>query len=272
MILNQYLKYLNEKGGVITRYKPFIKTNLVSGVKSGLLFGIVIVPSITAAWRSIHFMFSDAARKCGGVLASRSPGFKICVSKEKIKALQKKNSILKNLLSQCSKSNNPTECKEKISIELQKCQNKINIQQNKIKENLAEVAIAAPIAKTAIGVSSFVISTAGMIAAEKALNLAFRRLAALFSEAIKRCQGYKKDGPERKLCISTAKLNILNKQLLICKNLMSNCNKMKNRETCKEKITDKIKKINREIEIQKNNVIAYRNEIRIEKREKELKK
>jgi hypothetical protein len=105
---------------------------------------------------------------------------------------------------------------------------------------------------------------------DKAMFLSLRTSEALFSSAIRKC-GIYKQGPEREICISKIKLNSLTKQLSIYRRLFAGCGKQKNPENCRNKITGKLEKLNREIEIQKNNLIAYTREIETQKRDQEFK-
>lgn len=277
VLLEEYLKYLHEQD--TTAYGKFKNTfvgkNLHTGVTSSFWFGLAVTPAVILAWRSAGFAFSKSIRKCGGVLASRKPGFKVCVSKEKIKALQQKMVIAKGLISKCSSSKNPDACKQKFELEVEKCKNRIQIEENKIKQVLGEQVLAkigAGATKVAAGAAGFGIMIGAGMVADKAMNLTLRTAQALYSSASRKCGVYKKEGPERNLCISKIKLDSLNKQLGTYNRWLTTCGKHKNPEECKQKISNKIAKVTRNIQIQNDNIKAYQNELNIAKREEEFKR
>jgi len=274
-MIDEYLKYLQEVDA-----SEFIKSNIKSGAKYSILFGLVATPALVGSWKLANQAFSQAYRKCGGFTKRSTPGFKVCVSKERIKILQQKITILSQV--QCNKSKNPDLCKQQIKLKIEKAKNRIEVEKNKITEilgeqkNIQEIApVLAGAAKAAVGIGSTVgglaIMTVAGAAADKAMFIALRSASALFSSATRKCGIYKKKGPERELCISKIKLVSLNKQLAIYRNLLNNCNKKRNPDICKQKIQQKIEKVSRDIEIQNNNLKAFSREIEIEKKEKEFK-
>jgi len=257
-LLENYLNYLqNEQSQVIGQ--------LATGAASGVVWGVLWMPAAFASWKAANVMFSKAARKCGGFKKS-TPGFKVCVAREKIKALNQKLVIAKKMLAGCSTAKKPDICKEKFSIEIEKAKNRIEINQNKIKEILGEqqnideqgaiIGLAAAIA-------------VGMVV-DKAIFTINRSVQAMFSQAVRKCGVYK-GGPERELCMSKIKVQILSTKLRKLNGLVVKCNQDKNPLKCKDKLDNHIQKTIRDLQIQKDNVLAYSKEVETEKREEQLR-
>lgn len=239
----------------------------VGTVGQSLNWGVFYIPATIMAWKAAKLAFSSATRKCGGIRAN-TPGFRVCVSKEKIKALEQRKTTSKKMLSGCGKASNPEICKEKFQLDIEKCNNRIEIEKNKIRETIGE---NKNLQQEFVGA---IAGIAGMLvvdtAVNKALEVSLRTVQSVFSSAVRKCGVYKQ-GPEREICISKIKLNALTKKLGIYNRMLANCNKQKNPEDCKAKISEKLEKVNREIEIQKNNIIGYTKEAETAKREAEFK-
>jgi len=271
-LLESYLTYLNEQSS-ISKVGSWAGKHATSGAKVSGMWGIFYIPATILAWKAANTMFSQAVRKCGGIKKS-TPGFKVCVAKERIKALEQKIVVAKKILSGCNKSKNPEICKEKFEVEIEKAKNRILINQNKIKEVLGEQQNLQEIVPLLVGAAGTVGGVAVAIAAgmlvDKAIFATNRSVQALFNQAVRKCGVYK-EGPERELCISKFKLVALTKKLSELNGLTTKCNKDKNPEKCKEKVKKHIEKTIRDIQIQKDNIIAYKKEIETKKREEQLR-
>jgi hypothetical protein len=255
-VLENYLDYLHNEQ---------VMTNLATSAASGVAWGVLWMPAAMASWKAANVMLSKATRKCGG-LKKNTPGFKVCVAREKIKALNQKLNVAKKMLAGCSTAKNPDICKEKFSIEIEKAKNRIEINQNKIREILGEqqnldeqgaiIGLAAAIA-------------VGMVV-DKAIFVINRSVQAMFSQATRKCGVYK-NGPERELCMSKIKVQILSTKLRKLNGLVVKCNQDKNPLKCKDKLDKHIQKTIRDLQIQKDNVTAYSKEVETEKREEQLR-
>lgn len=266
-ILDKYLSFLNEQ--VIVKAAKFVGKNAGKAAGTSLVWGALYIPATILAWRTSNAAFSQAVRKCGGIKKS-TPGFKVCVAKERIKALQQKITVANKILSGCDKAKDPKVCKDKFTLEIEKAKNRIEINQNKVREILGEkenIQEILPLIPAVAGVATFMV--AGIIA-DKALFLANRAAQSLFSQAVRKC-GMFKEGPVREICISKYKLQSLAKQLQIHTSLISQCSKQKNPAKCSEKLKGKIGKLNRDIQIQKDNITAYTKEVDEQKREQEFR-
>jgi hypothetical protein len=259
IILEKYLKYLQ-----IDEQSALMRS-LSRGAATGLAWGILWVPATIASWKLANFMFNNAARKCGG-LKKNDPGFKVCVARERIKALNQKIIIAKKVLGGCHTAKNPNICKEKFTLEIEKAKNRIEINENKIRDILGEhqnldenVAIAGLAASIAVG-----------MIVDKAVFAINRSIQAMFSQAVRTCGVYK-SGSERELCISKIKVEILTRKLNQLNTLLGKCNSDKNPIKCKEKISKHLQKTERDLQIQKDNVTAYTKEVEIQKREAQFK-
>lgn len=256
-VLENYLEFLHNEQ---------VMTNLAAGAASGVAFGVLWMPAALASWKAANVMFSQATRKCGGFKKS-TPGFKVCVAREKIKALTQKITIAKKMLAGCSTAKNPDICKEKFSIEIEKAKNRIEINKNKIAEILGEqqnldeqvAAFAGLAASVAVGM--FV---------DKAIFAINRSVQSMFSQAVRKCGVYK-SGPERELCMSKIKVQILSTKLGKLNGLIAKCNQDKNPLKCKAKLDKHLQKTIRDLQIQKDNVTAYTKELETLKREEQLK-
>jgi hypothetical protein len=256
-LLENYLNYLQNE--------QIIK-NLATTSASGVAWGVLWMPAALASWKAANVMFSQATRKCGGLKKS-SPGFKVCVAREKIKALTQKIAVAKKMLAGCNTAKSPDICKEKFSIEIEKAQNRIEINQNKIKETLGEQQSleeqAAQLATLAVGIAVSMV-------VDKAIFAINRSVQATFSQAVRKCGVYK-SGPERDLCMSKIKVQVLSAKLGKLNGLVAKCNQDKNPIKCKAKLDNHLQKTIRDLQIQKDNVTAYTKELETEKREEQLK-
>jgi len=267
-LLENYLEFLNDQT-VVAKVASFVGKNLAVGAKQSLFWGTVVTPAIWLAWRTTNLALSGVARKCGA-FGKNTPGRQVCIAKERIKILQQKLKIATQVKNSCGKGKNPELCRQKASLEIDKIKNKILKNQNKIKEVMGEnkqhLNETLPVAVAGLAISIF----AGIMV-DKALWTAWRSLQALFSSVVRKCGTFKK-GPERELCISQQKLMIMNKKMMLLNKIMTSCPKQKDPIKCKEKITEKIKDLSRQIQIQKDNLITYKKEIEIKKREEEFKR
>jgi len=268
-ILNEYLNYLNEQT-ILAKAGSFIAKNAAISAKwaagtAAALIGLKVA----------NTAFSSATRKCGGrIIQKHSPGFKICVARERIKALQQKINIYQTILSKCNTNSNPEICKQKYMIDIDKCKNRIKINQNKIQQLLGEQLDLEEQAGAVIGaaakIGTIAAGLAVMMISDKAIFLLNRTVAAGFSQASRKC-GIYKDNVERNLCISKIKLTILTTKLSKLKGILGQCKKEKNPNKCNEKVNKHIKKTIRDIQILKDSIITYTNQAETEKREKEIK-
>lgn len=266
-ILPEYLKYLNEVNvaPVIKKAGEFTGSKFVSGMKDSVKFAGYTAAAI-AAWRTANFIFSSASRKCGSFKKS-TPGFKTCVSREKIKSFQQKIMILTRAMNNCNKSKNPEICKQKSDIEIKKLKSRIEIEQNKIKEVLGENTNLQEFLPAVAGLA---VSFIGMAVVDKAIFLSWRSALGIFSKASRQCGTFKK-GSERDLCMSKMKLKSLMQQLQIVNKVYSICDKQKDPQKCKQKGLEKIEELKKKIQIEHDNIIAYQNQITQEQREKQMK-
>jgi hypothetical protein len=256
-LLENYLDYIQNEQFV---------AGLASSTASGVMWGVVWMPAALAAWKASNLMFSKAVRKCGGLKKS-SPGFKVCVAREKIKALTQKITIAKKMLAGCNTAKSPEMCKEKFSIEIEKAQNRIEINQNKIKETLGEQQnLDEQVAQLATLAAGIAVS----MVVDKAIFAINRSVQAMFSQAVRKCGVYK-SGSERDLCMSKIKVQILSAKLGKLNGLVAKCNQDKNPIKCKAKMDKHLQKTIRDLQIQKDNVTAYKKELETEKREEQLK-
>jgi hypothetical protein len=267
-ILENYLNYLNEQESIPSSFKSTFK----KGVHASLMFG-VYTTSAKLAWRAANLTFSRATRKCGGGMFKKvTPGFKVCVARERIKAFQQKISVSKNLLNRCSTAPDPKMCKEKFELEIEKAKNRIQINQNKIKQILDEqyAPIIGAAAKLGSKVAGGAISLIAASVGDKAIFTINRTGQALFSSAVRKCGVYK-ESTERNLCISKIKLASLNKKIIQLSGLNSKCRQDKNPQKCSMRIQKEIEKAKRDIQIEKDNIVSYKKEIELKKREDEFK-
>jgi len=283
-ILENYLIYLNEfpsvakkafafdkkyLKGVGSKALSFDEKRLMGSAKSGILYSAAIAGAM-ATWKAANILFSKAVRKCGP-LKKNTPGFKVCVAKERIKSLQQKIIAGKKILASCNKSKNPEICKQKWQLEIEKCNNRIEINKNRIQDILGESRnVQEVLPALVIGAYKLGLFMVLGVAVDKAIFLANRSALALFSQASKKC-GIYKQGTERELCVSKIKLLSLTKQFGIYKTVLSKCGNQKDPEKCNEKVRKHIEKIVRDIKIQKDNISAYNREIAIKKREEQFK-
>ncbi len=267
--LDDYLNYLNE--GIIDVAakvaKPLGKI-IATNTKQALVWAGALATA-TATLKSLKLALSGSARKCGaGILKKETPGVKICIAKEKIKILQQQQSTYRNLLSKCNSNKNPQLCKENCLVKIKKIENEIEINKSKIKDysNVNEQFV-----KNLASVGSLALGLAVYTIVDKAIFLMNRTFSAALKEEIRKC-GIYEQGAKRNLCISKSKFNILTKKLQKLKSLNLKCNQEKNPEKCRQKMSKYIEKTNRQLEIEKDSITSYKNEIENQEREKRLKK
>lgn len=268
-IVDNYLDYLHESENI---NELDLVGDVVSGVKSGARWSLLAIPAGIAAWKLANVAFSKAARKCGG-LKKASPGYKICVARERNKALLNKINVAKNILSKCPQAKNPELCKQTFSLEIEKAQNRIAMNQNKIQgllvgeqltnesENLQEVIPA---------LVSMAVVMAAQTVVDKAIFVINRSAQGLFKESVRKC-GTFKQGAEIDLCMSKIKLRVLQNKLTKISALKTQCKGDKKPDMCVAKVQKHIDKINRDIQIERDNITAYGNQVELEKREAALK-
>jgi len=255
-ILESYLDYLNEQG-TLSAVKGFAK----SSAKDSLLFTAGIAAA-TLAWKAAKTLMSQATRKCGGGFKTSTPGFKLCVSRERIKAYQEMIVAAKKRESICKSEDEM--CKEKWNLESRKLNNRILAEKNKIKEILGEQV--NPLLTAAKWTGAMVIGTF----IDKGIFLANRTFQSAFSQALRKCGTYK-DNTQHKLCMAQQKSFLLSKKLNSLNKLLLKCGQSKDSAKCEEKLQKNIDKTNRDLQIQKDNVVVYKNDIENEKREAELR-
>ncbi len=270
-ILNEYLEYLNDpsKKNINEVLGIDVEGSISTGVKQGFEWGIFFIPATILAWKAASTLFSKATRKCGGIRKS-TPGFKVCVSRERIKALKQKIALCDKLLSGCHGATDPEICKEKWAIQKQKAFNRINIEQGKINTILGGVTEQQHLQEFVPTVAGLAIMIAAGTVVDKLLFYMNRTVQGIFSKAVRQCGTYE-DNAQRNLCIAKAKLSVEDLKARKLMEMVVKCNQDKNPIKCKEKLQHHIDKANREIQIAKDNIIAYKNEIATEEREKKFK-
>lgn len=265
--LNKYLNFLQKEqaavvGTALKAMKPII---FRSARDAGLFAGASA--SAMAGIKSLKLALSGAARKCGaGVLRKESPGVKICIAKEQIKNYQQQINVYQNLLSKCNGHKKPEECKEKITIKIEKLKNKILINQARVKQYSGVEEQMQMISK----LPAIALGLATMVAADKAIFLLNRTTIAAFNKEARKC-GIYKEGNARNLCIAKSKLKILNEKLAKLKGILNNCSKQRNQEKCREKVNKLIERTNQQIQITRDSEMSYKNQLDTEKREERLR-
>ena len=277
VILDEYLEYLNsgqplseipsfskivnpllKSAGKITKGKGF--STVAKYHKGALKTALVWTVGIKAASMAFgvgRSMISDAHRKCGTAF-SNSPGKRACVAKEKIKGYQKQIAALNSMRNQCNKSKDPAECQNKIDNKLQRA--KIFMSMNQDKLNSLSEGFAG-VAKFAKGTGSFIYGGIILsILVDKVMFATWRRVHALFSKVEKQCRGTK-EGSERNLCVSKAKMSLLKSEKQLISQMASTCSKQKDPAKCSEKVRNKLTQINKNLEIEKYNIISYGKEM-----------
>lgn len=280
-IINDYLSYLNEEG-IISKGASWVGKEISSNTRSMFYFTIGIA-AITTYIKSLNALFSKATQKCGGrIIKKHTPGFKICVAKERIKILQQQIEQYKKILLKCNLHKNPELCKQKYTLQIEKLKNRIEVNQNTIKSltgveenyNIQHEIAPLALAGSAAGfVASTAIGIAIGMAIDKAVRIAGRTAQASFDEATRKCGIYKESNAERNICVSKFKLIALTKKLATLNSLLGKCSKEKKdkQEKCREKVMKHIEKTNRDIQILKDDIIVYTKELENEKREEQIR-
>jgi len=88
---------------------------------------------------------------------------------------------------------------------------------------------------------------------DKAIFVAWRSAAAMFSSAVRKCGAYKK-GPEREICISRIKMNALKQKMSVLRRVKATCSKQKDPRSCNEKIDKELEKVTRDIQWHMDNI------------------
>jgi len=268
-ILDEYLQYLDDPSKPVSeQFMTAMKTAAGEGWTQGWKWGLKFIPATILAWKAANTLFSQATRKCGGIRKS-TPGFKVCVSREKIKALNKKLELCNQLLSGCSGAPDPDLCKQRWQIQKDKTINRLQIEKGKISSILGGVTegLSEQFLTTVAGFATTI--AVGMLV-DKLIFMAQRAAHAAISQAARKC-GVFEDSPQRNLCMAKAKLVIEDNKARKLMGFVSKCNQEKNPLKCKEKLRRHIDKANREIQIAKDNITAYKNEIELKEREEKFK-
>lgn len=100
------------------------------GMGAGIVVGQVIEKGLFAAWRMAQSMVDEASRKCGTFATGPKRDF--CISKLRLASYQKKLQVLQNVLSTCPKQKNPEACRQKVSNEIEKMKEKIQIERDNV--------------------------------------------------------------------------------------------------------------------------------------------
>jgi DNA-binding transcriptional regulator GbsR (MarR family) len=266
--LDKYLDYLHEQEGA----GKFVSGEVQGAVGQWALWSLLAVPATALAWKLANAMFSKADRKCGGPIASRTPGFKICVARERMRALQKQLSVAQKALSECRMTKNPISCNQKWKLEIEKTKNKIKSQQENIKNLLGEQANIQELElPTPQAVAGFGIAIITMDVLDKSIFLIRRLIQASYNKSVRRCGLFQTD-TARNLCMAKFKLLHQKKEISQLTGVMIKCNKTKSPNECREKISKKIDKLKRDIQITQDNITSYTNQLNTEKGEAALKK
>jgi hypothetical protein len=269
--LDNYLNYLHEDAGS----KFSVSGEVQSAVGQWALWSLLAVPATALAWKLANALFSKADRTCGGPIARRTPGFKICVSRERMKAFQKQISVAQKALTECRLTKNPQLCQQKWRLEIEKTKNKIAKQQESIKSQLGEQMLLQELGLIpAVGladIAGFGIGIVTMDALDKAIFLVRRLTQASFDKSVRKC-GIFKTNTQRQLCMEKIKFASQRKEMAQVSSLMNKCSRMKNdSEKCKNKIKTKLEKLRRNMQITQDNITSYTNTVNTEKREADLK-
>jgi hypothetical protein len=268
--LDGYLNYLQEEDA-----KFSVAGEVQGAVGQWALWSLLTVPATAIAWKLANAIFSKADRTCGGPIARRTPGFKVCVARERMKSFQKQLSVAQKALTECRLTKNPQLCNQKWRLEIEKIKNKIAKQQDVIKTQLGEQLLLQELGLIpAIGladVAGFGIGIITMDALDKAIFLVKRTTKASFDKAVRKCGIFKTD-TQRQLCMEKIKLAGQRKEMAQISSLMNKCSKMKDSAKCATKVKNKIEKMRRNMQITQDNITSYTNKVNTEKREAALNK
>jgi len=287
-LLSDYLSYLNEQGvagrlaratatyarGAARRTAAYfsprtvakelapkaVATTAKAAAKASISWYLALVPGAWTAWRLAQAMFSQAARKCG--VFSAGPGRKLCILREKIRALEQQIRLLKAARTQCSsKAANPEVCRSQLDAKIQELESKLlSLQmQKQSTEALPESTTVVDEGIAALGL--FVLF--GLVV-DKILFLAWRTLRAAFDKDLRRC-GIYKDTDEHKLCVYTARLKFLRSKASFFMRLMRECPKQKDPDKCREKLRKKIQELQPQIQRQLDNISVVKRQIQDKK-------
>jgi len=247
-------------------------------------YSMIFAPAAILAWKAANGIVSNAVRKCGALKKRNAmfgeadtPGYTACLCRERIKGYKQKILALNKMMLDCDKNKNPVLCKQKIKLEIEKAKNKIRFNQATLKNILEEstsiqeiLPVAAAIGAGAAKIVSPAVFIIAGYAVDKTKFYLFRTAQVQINDAVKKC-GIFKEGAERELCMAKHKVPALTKKLQIYKSMLQECKQRNNPAKCIEKISKKIKNVERDIQIEKDNILAYSKEINIKKREEMLK-
>lgn len=93
-----------------------------SGQQQGLAAAVIAAAAITLAYKSYKRFFSKAAKACSHYSGNQKTN---CMTKYKKQAMTSQVSFLKKGMSQCSKSKDPTKCKQKIQTKINSIKGKL---------------------------------------------------------------------------------------------------------------------------------------------------
>jgi len=249
-----YLEYLDEQlSSKISNMGKTTGKYIGQGFRTNFIWSLLITPAIFVSWRSAGAIISGASRKCG--IFGNSKGRTSCSCREKIKGYRKQIEILNGIKNKCNQTKDPQKCKDLIEIKIEKLENRLLIQEEKLRSIVGETTTESIL--PVIGSLGSLIMTG--IIVDKAIFLSWRTASALWSESTRKC-GIYKNTPQREICVSKYKLSALNKQLNILRSIFNSCGKQKNPEKCREKVEEKIKNLKIKIQKELDNISAAQKE------------
>lgn len=114
----------------------------LASMGAGILIGAVVDKFLIGAWRSAQAIADEAVRKCGPF--ESGPKKDLCVSKLRLQSYQKKLQVLNKVIGTCPKQKDPVKCREKLTAEIEKLKEKIQIEEDNVTlYNKAAVRAAA---------------------------------------------------------------------------------------------------------------------------------
>ncbi len=266
-LLSSYLKYLNseilDEQGRIAAWgakqiaplasKQAAKKFAVGTTKMTLKWTLLFTPALWAAWRTATALFSKAYVRCGTF--SLGPGRKLCIIREKTKALRMKITVLEQARGQCStKTSDSSACTQIINDEINKIRLKIDNLQTQY-ETLTGMALKE--SETLQELLPFVLTILGSIVVDKALFLAWRSVRSLFDSDLRKCGTYK-NSEEYKVCIYTAKLRSLLQQYNLLKRAREQCINQKLPLKCRNKVDNHLNKLKLQVQRMRDNLLVSR--------------
>lgn len=135
--LEEYEKELEREGLEIQHeILPLVAAGAAMGAKAvasmgvGILLGAIVDKILLGAWRSAQAVADEAVRKCGAF--ESGPKKDLCVSKLRLQSYQKKLQVLNKVVGTCPKQKDPIKCREKITAEIEKMKEKIQIEEDNV--------------------------------------------------------------------------------------------------------------------------------------------